>query len=227
MIAGDTILGGITPAIGLYPNSRPDPLGDYLETLHRIEALAPRIAYAGHKEPILDPAGPCAGDHRAPPRAARRHRGGARRRAALGVRRLARALRARPVADAPAVRDRRVARASRAPRAGGARGAGRPPLRPRLSRSMLTAPADTICGNGAVDDRRSRRAGKLPRARSDAAAPRRADGRGAQARAARRARRARDPGRRVDDVHAPDAPLRPRRGAARRSTGRSSARARG
>ena len=30
MIAGDTILGGITPAIGLYPNSRPDPLGDYL-----------------------------------------------------------------------------------------------------------------------------------------------------------------------------------------------------
>jgi glyoxylase-like metal-dependent hydrolase (beta-lactamase superfamily II) len=57
MIAGDTILGGITPAIGLYPNSRPDPLGDYLETLERIESLAPRVAYAGHKEPILDPAG--------------------------------------------------------------------------------------------------------------------------------------------------------------------------
>jgi len=57
MIAGDTILGGITPAIGLYPNSRPDPLGDYLETLHRIEALAPRVAYAGHKDPVLDPAG--------------------------------------------------------------------------------------------------------------------------------------------------------------------------
>ncbi len=57
LIAGDTILGGITPAIGLYPDSRPDPLGDYLETLHRIEALAPRIAYAGHKDPILDPAG--------------------------------------------------------------------------------------------------------------------------------------------------------------------------
>jgi glyoxylase-like metal-dependent hydrolase (beta-lactamase superfamily II) len=57
MIAGDTILGGITPAIGLYPNSRPDPLGDYLETLARIEELAPRVAYAGHKDPILDPAG--------------------------------------------------------------------------------------------------------------------------------------------------------------------------
>ncbi|MBA3843577.1 MAG: MBL fold metallo-hydrolase [Actinobacteria bacterium] len=57
LIAGDTILQGITPAIGLYPNSRPDPLGDYLETLQRIVELAPRIAYAGHKEPIEDPAG--------------------------------------------------------------------------------------------------------------------------------------------------------------------------
>ena len=57
MIAGDTILGGITPAIGLYPNSRPDPLGDYLETLDRIEELAPRVAYTGHREEVLDPAG--------------------------------------------------------------------------------------------------------------------------------------------------------------------------
>ena len=57
MIAGDTILAGITPAIGLYPNSRPDPLGDYLETLRRIIELDPRVAYAGHKDPIEDPAG--------------------------------------------------------------------------------------------------------------------------------------------------------------------------
>jgi glyoxylase-like metal-dependent hydrolase (beta-lactamase superfamily II) len=57
MIAGDTILAGITPAIGLYPDSRPDPLGDYLETLHRIVELDPRVAYAGHKDPIEDPAG--------------------------------------------------------------------------------------------------------------------------------------------------------------------------
>ena len=57
LIAGDVILSGITPAIGLYPNSRPDPLGDYFETLDRIEELAPRIAYAGHKEPVADPAG--------------------------------------------------------------------------------------------------------------------------------------------------------------------------
>jgi glyoxylase-like metal-dependent hydrolase (beta-lactamase superfamily II) len=57
LIAGDTILGGITPAIGLYPNSRPDPLGDYLETLDRIEELAPRVAYTGHRDPVTDPAG--------------------------------------------------------------------------------------------------------------------------------------------------------------------------
>ena len=56
MIAGDVILDGITPAIGLYPNSRPDPLGDYFETLGRVEELAPRIAYAGHKTPVSDPA---------------------------------------------------------------------------------------------------------------------------------------------------------------------------
>jgi glyoxylase-like metal-dependent hydrolase (beta-lactamase superfamily II) len=57
MIAGDAILAGITPAIGLYPRSRPDPLGDYLESLDRVEALAPRVAYAGHREPVVDPAG--------------------------------------------------------------------------------------------------------------------------------------------------------------------------
>jgi glyoxylase-like metal-dependent hydrolase (beta-lactamase superfamily II) len=57
MIAGDVILSGITPAIGLYPDSRPDPLGDYLGTLDRIEELALRIAYSGHKEAVLDPAG--------------------------------------------------------------------------------------------------------------------------------------------------------------------------
>ena len=56
MIAGDTILGGITPAIGLYPNSRPDPLGDYLQTLDRIEELAPRVAYTGHRAAVRDPA---------------------------------------------------------------------------------------------------------------------------------------------------------------------------
>jgi glyoxylase-like metal-dependent hydrolase (beta-lactamase superfamily II) len=57
MIAGDTILSEITPTIGLYPRSRPDPLGDYFVTLERIEELAPRIAHSGHKTPVTDPRG--------------------------------------------------------------------------------------------------------------------------------------------------------------------------
>ena len=57
VIAGDTILMGITPAIGLYPNSRPDPLGDYLSSLRWFEERAPRVAYTGHREPVTDPAG--------------------------------------------------------------------------------------------------------------------------------------------------------------------------
>lgn len=57
VIAGDTILMGITPAIGLYPNSRPDPLGDYLSSLRWFEERAPRVAYTGHRESVTDPAG--------------------------------------------------------------------------------------------------------------------------------------------------------------------------
>jgi glyoxylase-like metal-dependent hydrolase (beta-lactamase superfamily II) len=56
LIAGDAILARISPVVGLYPNSRPDPLGDYLETLGRIEALAPRVAYTGHGPSIDEPA---------------------------------------------------------------------------------------------------------------------------------------------------------------------------
>ena len=54
LIAGDSILNGITPTIGLYPASRPDPLGDYLETLDRLETMPVRIAYTGHRSPIAD-----------------------------------------------------------------------------------------------------------------------------------------------------------------------------
>jgi glyoxylase-like metal-dependent hydrolase (beta-lactamase superfamily II) len=55
MIAGDVILGKITPAIGLYPGARPDPLADYFETLDRIVELAPRVALPGHGPPVEDP----------------------------------------------------------------------------------------------------------------------------------------------------------------------------
>jgi len=57
MLAGDAILDPISPVVGLYPESRPDPLGDYLDSLRRIVELAPTVAFAGHREPIHDPAG--------------------------------------------------------------------------------------------------------------------------------------------------------------------------
>ena len=57
MIAGDHLLPRITPAVGLYPESRPDPLGDYVASLDRVVELAPRLALPGHGDPIADPAG--------------------------------------------------------------------------------------------------------------------------------------------------------------------------
>jgi glyoxylase-like metal-dependent hydrolase (beta-lactamase superfamily II) len=57
LIAGDHLLDKISPAVGLYPESRPDPLGDYLRSLERTIELAPRIVYPGHGEPIRDAAG--------------------------------------------------------------------------------------------------------------------------------------------------------------------------
>jgi glyoxylase-like metal-dependent hydrolase (beta-lactamase superfamily II) len=56
LIAGDHLLRRITPAVGLYPESRPDPLGDYLASLERTIELAPRVVYPGHGEPIHDAA---------------------------------------------------------------------------------------------------------------------------------------------------------------------------
>jgi glyoxylase-like metal-dependent hydrolase (beta-lactamase superfamily II) len=57
LVAGDTLLGTISPNVGLYPDSRPDPLADYLGSLARIASLRPRIALPGHGDPIGDPAG--------------------------------------------------------------------------------------------------------------------------------------------------------------------------
>jgi glyoxylase-like metal-dependent hydrolase (beta-lactamase superfamily II) len=59
LIAGDHVLPRITPAVGLYPDSRPDPLGDYLESLERTAALGLRIALPGHGDPVDDPTGRC------------------------------------------------------------------------------------------------------------------------------------------------------------------------
>ena len=56
LVAGDALLGDITPNVGLWPNSRPDPLADYLESLREIVRRAPRVAYPGHGAVIDDPA---------------------------------------------------------------------------------------------------------------------------------------------------------------------------
>ena len=57
LVGGDHLLLKISPAVGLYPESRPDPLGDYVASLQRMIELAPRIVYPGHGEPIEDAAG--------------------------------------------------------------------------------------------------------------------------------------------------------------------------
>ena len=56
LVCGDILLAGISPAVGLYPESRPDPLADYLRTLERIVELDPHVAYPGHGEPVREPA---------------------------------------------------------------------------------------------------------------------------------------------------------------------------
>jgi glyoxylase-like metal-dependent hydrolase (beta-lactamase superfamily II) len=49
MFGGDVLLQRITPNVGKWEDSRPNPLGDYLETLARLEQLAPRLIYPGHR----------------------------------------------------------------------------------------------------------------------------------------------------------------------------------
>ena len=104
LIAGDHLLTPITPAIGLYPESRPDPLGDYVTALAAVEALAPRVSYGGHGDPVRAPAERTRDRSRArrPRRASRRRRPG--RAPAPRGRRAARAVRSPPRRRAPAAR---------------------------------------------------------------------------------------------------------------------------
>jgi glyoxylase-like metal-dependent hydrolase (beta-lactamase superfamily II) len=52
LLGGDVLLERITPNVGAWEDSRPDVLGDYLETLARLIALAPRLIYPGHRRLI-------------------------------------------------------------------------------------------------------------------------------------------------------------------------------
>ena len=56
LVAGDTILGGITPHVGLYPGGLDDPLDDFARSLGRIEELRPALALPGHGPVLTDAA---------------------------------------------------------------------------------------------------------------------------------------------------------------------------
>jgi glyoxylase-like metal-dependent hydrolase (beta-lactamase superfamily II) len=55
LVAADHILGRITPTVGLWPASRPDPLADYLAALEHTVELAPSVALPGHGDVVVDP----------------------------------------------------------------------------------------------------------------------------------------------------------------------------
>jgi glyoxylase-like metal-dependent hydrolase (beta-lactamase superfamily II) len=55
LLAADHLLDRISPTVGLWPSSRPDPLGDYLGALEATIALEPRLALPGHGELLHDP----------------------------------------------------------------------------------------------------------------------------------------------------------------------------
>jgi glyoxylase-like metal-dependent hydrolase (beta-lactamase superfamily II) len=48
LIGGDVLLDEITPNVGRWPDTAPDPLGRYLATLRRVADLAPTTVYPGH-----------------------------------------------------------------------------------------------------------------------------------------------------------------------------------
>jgi glyoxylase-like metal-dependent hydrolase (beta-lactamase superfamily II) len=54
LLSGDHVLLKITPNIGLWPDTLPDPLGRYLDSLKQLLALEVRLALPGHKTLITD-----------------------------------------------------------------------------------------------------------------------------------------------------------------------------
>ncbi|MDE2748346.1 MAG: MBL fold metallo-hydrolase [Chloroflexota bacterium] len=54
MLCGDHVLMKITPNIGSWPHSQPDPLGRFLASLSELTALDVRLALPGHRDLISD-----------------------------------------------------------------------------------------------------------------------------------------------------------------------------
>jgi glyoxylase-like metal-dependent hydrolase (beta-lactamase superfamily II) len=53
-LSGDHVLMKITPNIGLWPDTQPDPLGRFLDSLRALQSLEVRLALPGHKALITD-----------------------------------------------------------------------------------------------------------------------------------------------------------------------------
>jgi glyoxylase-like metal-dependent hydrolase (beta-lactamase superfamily II) len=54
LLSGDHVLMKITPNIGLWPDTEPDPLGRFLDSLTSLQSLEVRLALPGHKALITD-----------------------------------------------------------------------------------------------------------------------------------------------------------------------------
>lgn len=52
VFGGDVILAGITPNIGRWEDTAPDPLTRYLESLGRLMEARPKLVFPGHRAPI-------------------------------------------------------------------------------------------------------------------------------------------------------------------------------
>jgi glyoxylase-like metal-dependent hydrolase (beta-lactamase superfamily II) len=57
LFGGDVLLHEITPNVGRWEDTKPDPLGRYLDTLRRLETIRPAVVYPGHRRVVDDPAG--------------------------------------------------------------------------------------------------------------------------------------------------------------------------
>ena len=177
LIAGDALLASITPNVGLYPDSRPDPLADYLSSLELIERLSPRVAYGGHGVAIEDPAG------RARELISHHHHrleqtaDCARRKAADGVRAVLCALARGATDGVAAVRPGRGPSPRRVPRAPGSSGPERPRRPGRVLGRQLTAsrfsaagatPSSSTSGRGRTPRGKHSRASTIRRERGSA-----------------------------------------------------------
>jgi glyoxylase-like metal-dependent hydrolase (beta-lactamase superfamily II) len=54
LFSGDHILPTITPHVGLHPQSGPNPLGDYLDSLEVLKKLDVKLVLPGHEQPFTE-----------------------------------------------------------------------------------------------------------------------------------------------------------------------------